>query len=161
MPSKNPSKKALPLKNLLRTLLRVARGCMTPWCAPYPDLPFLAFLEFLVFFSCKEFLAFFEFFPSFPRSLGVRLGRNILAFSVVSLAFYRKKSKEGKIRVETPTQSDRGEIPAFASPMDAGAISFEAVKFRYPFRADVEVLKGAKRSSPCRNFQKMGPRGRT
>ena len=33
-PSKNSSKKHLLLENLLRTLLRVACCCMTPWCAP-------------------------------------------------------------------------------------------------------------------------------
>ena len=34
-PSKNPSKKHFLLENLVRTLLRVACCCMTPWCAPY------------------------------------------------------------------------------------------------------------------------------
>ena len=51
----------------------------------YPDLPFLAFWISLFFF-CKDFLAFLSvFFPSFPRILGFRLGRKILAFRSFSL----------------------------------------------------------------------------
>ena len=49
------------------------------------------------FLKTRNSLSFWAFFPSFPRILGVRLGRKFLAFSVVFLAFYRK-SKERKIR---------------------------------------------------------------
>ena len=60
-----------------------------------PDLPYFFFLAF---FSCKEFLDILSVLPSFPRILGVRLGRNILVFAVVFLAFYRQ-SKEAQIRL--------------------------------------------------------------
>ena len=52
---------------------------------PSPDLPFPALLELLASPSVS---------PFFPRILGVRMGRKILAFSVVFLAVDRKKQRK-------------------------------------------------------------------
>ena len=56
-----------------------------------PDDLFLAFLGFPCFFALRGIPCFFEcFFLSFPRILGVRKRRKILAFLVVFLAFSQK-----------------------------------------------------------------------
>ena len=60
-------------------------------CIKFPNLPFTAFLDFLAFFLFKKFLAILSFFLSFPRILGVRRAKEILAFLVVFLAVLEKR----------------------------------------------------------------------
>eukprot|EP00403_Amphidinium_massartii_P018274 CAMPEP_0178429642 /NCGR_PEP_ID=MMETSP0689_2-20121128/30907_1 /TAXON_ID=160604 /ORGANISM="Amphidinium massartii, Strain CS-259" /LENGTH=1274 /DNA_ID=CAMNT_0020051469 /DNA_START=66 /DNA_END=3890 /DNA_ORIENTATION=- len=51
---------------------------------------------------------------------------------------FKLLDRESKIDSWEP----KGGTPTFQNPMQAGEIEFQEVRFRYPFRPDVEVLKG-------------------
>ena len=66
----------------------------------YPDLPILAFFVFLAFFRFAVFLAFFvRFCLSFPRISRVQPRGKSLLFRGI-LAFFAKRSKDWRVRVE-------------------------------------------------------------